>query len=71
MKTPNTIEGAITEDIMVRAVRKLGNFPTNNYNALFEAVLEGLNANLDAARKSPEDMDGETFAGIQRIMAVL
>ena len=71
MQTPNTIEGAITEDIMLRAVRKLGKFPTHNYNLLYEAVLEGLNANLSEARKSPPDMDGETFAGIQRMMAVI
>lgn len=71
MRTPNTIEGAITEDIMNRAVRKLGHFPTHNYNLLYEAVLESLNANLKAAREAPADMDGETFAGIQRIMAVM
>ena len=66
MQTPNTIEGAITEDIMLRAVQKLGNFPTHNYNRLYEAVLESLNANLPAARQAPPDMDGETFAGMQR-----
>lgn len=70
MQTPNTIEGAITEDIMRRAVKKLGNFPTHNYNRLYEAVLEGLNANLKTAREAPLEMDGETFAGIQRLTAV-
>ena len=56
---------------MRRAVQKLGNFPTHNYNRLYEAVLESLNANLPAARKAPPDMDGETFAGMQRIMAIV
>lgn len=70
METPNTIEGAITEDIMRRIVRKLGKFPTHNYNRIYEAVLEGLNLHLPAARKARPDMDGETFAGIQRVMAV-
>lgn len=67
MKTPNTIEGAITEDIMRRAVQKLGQFPTHNYNRFYEAVLESLNANLPAARQAPPDMDGEGFARIQII----
>lgn len=71
MQTPNTIEGAITEDIMRRAVQKLVNFPTHNYNRLYEAVLESLNANLPAARQAPPEMDGETFAGMQRIMAIV
>ena len=55
---------------MARAVRKLGKFPAHNYNRLYEAVLEGLNFNLNAARQAPDDMDGETFAGIQRLKAV-
>ena len=51
----------ITEDIMRRAVQKLGKFPTHNYNRLYEAVLESLNANLPASRQAPPDMDGETL----------
>jgi hypothetical protein len=67
MKTPNTIEGAITEDIMRRAVQKLGKFPsTQNYNLMYEAVLEGLNFNLPAALQAPPGMDGEEFAGIHQ-----
>ena len=70
MKTPNTIEGAITEDIMRRVKKKLGNIETYGYNRVYEAVLESLNANLTAARQAPPDMTGEEFAGIQRIMSI-
>lgn len=71
MRTPNTIAGAITEDIMLRATRKLGRaIEAHDYNRIYEAVLESLNANLKAAIEAPADMDGETFAAIMRLRAV-
>jgi hypothetical protein len=42
MKTPDTIEGFLTEAIMHRITRKVGKMPTHNYNAIYSAVLEAL-----------------------------
>jgi hypothetical protein len=42
MQTPNTIAGAVTEDVMARVRRNLPEMKTHEYNRTYEAVLESM-----------------------------
>jgi hypothetical protein len=56
METPDTIEGFLTEAIMIAITRKVGKMPTHNYNAIYEGVLEALNRHLPEIRAAGQGL---------------
>lgn len=52
METPKTKAGELTEKIMESVTRKwapMGKIPVEQYNRIYEAVLDTLTENLEAA----------------------
>lgn len=62
METPNTIEGFLTEAIMVTISARIGKMPTHNYNAIYSAVLDTLNRHLPEIRATGAGVTREEYA---------
>lgn len=49
---------------MAAAVRKLGNFPTHNYNALYSAVLDTLNVEIPKIQGAAKGLTRKEALGL-------
>lgn len=54
MQTPNTVAGAVTEDVMARVRRNLPEMKTHEYNRVYEAVLESMNEHWPEPSKTDD-----------------